>query len=242
MEIAQIEESLKEKTIEKKDLVVIEEMLQNALMYGHKRTRTNPRFKSFVFANRNNVEIIDLTLTLKKLEEAVEFLKNKLKEKAIVLVVAVQPAAREAVEKITKELDFCYINSRWIGGLLTNFSILSKRIEYLKKLQIDLEKGEFDKYTKKERLMITRKIAKMKELFDGLENLTRKPDAMIIIDPSLKGHQTAIREARQLSIPVVAILDSDDNPEEITYPIPANDHAKISIDWLVNKIIEKVKA
>ena len=110
MELSQIEESLKEKTTEKQDLQLLEEMIKAALMYGHKKTRTNPKFKPFIFVNRNNVEIIDLNLTLDKLEQAIEFLKNKIKEKATILVVATQPAAREAIEKLTKEFNFSYIN------------------------------------------------------------------------------------------------------------------------------------
>jgi len=241
MELSQIEESLKEKTTEKQDLQLLEEMIKAALMYGHKKTRTNPKFKPFIFVNRNNVEIIDLNLTLDKLEQAIEFLKNKIKEKATILVVATQPAAREAIEKLTKEFNFSYINSRWMRGLLTNFNILSKRIEYFKKVQADFEKGEFEKYTKKERQKINKNILKMKKLFGGLENLSKKPDVVFIIDPSIKGHRTAVREANRIGVPIVAILDSDDDPNLVAYPIPANDHAKISIDWLINKIIEKLK-
>jgi len=241
MELSQIEESLKEKTTEKQDLQLLEEMIKAALMYGHKKTRTNPKFKPFIFVNRNNVEIIDLNLTLDKLEQAIEFLKNKIKEKATILVVATQPAAREAIEKLTKEFNFSYINSRWIGGLLTNFNILSKRIEYFKKVQADFEKGEFEKYTKKEKQKINKNIFKMKKLFGGLENLSKKPDVVFIIDLSIKGHRTAVREANRIGVPIVAILDSDDDPNLVAYPIPANDHAKISIDWLINKIIERLK-
>ena len=241
MESQEIEQSLKNKTTGKQDLQVLEEMIKAALMYGHKKTRTNPKFKPFIFVNRNNVEIIDLNLTLDKLEQAIEFLKNKIKEKATILVVATQPAAREAIEKLTKEFNFSYINSRWIGGLLTNFNILSKRIEYFKKVQADFEKGEFEKYTKKEKQKINKNIFKMKKLFGGLENLSKKPDVVFIIDLSIKGHRTAVREANRIGVPIVAILDSDDDPNLVAYPIPANDHAKISIDWLINKIIERLK-
>jgi len=242
MMMPQIEDSLKEKNIDKKNLAVLEEMIKAALMYGHKRTRTNPRFKPFIFANRNNIEIIDLNLTLEKLEQAIEFLKNKIKEKALILVVATQPAAQEAVEKLTKEFNFPYINARWIGGLLTNFNVLFKRIEYFKKIKADFEKGEFEKYTKKERQRINKNIFRMKKMFTGLENLSKRPDVIFIIDPSIKGHRTAVREANRLGIPIVAILDSDDDPTLITYPIPANDHAKISIDWLIDKIINSLKS
>ena len=103
-----------------------------------------------------------------------------------------------------------------------------------------MERGDFDKYTKKERVMINKDLARMKEMFGGLENLTRPVEAIFMVDLSLKGHMTAVREARRMKIPVAAIIDSDDNPEFVNYPIPANDHAKASIEWIVNGIIEKL--
>ena len=128
------------------------------------------------------------------------------------------------------------MNERWIGGLLTNFKVISARIEHFKKIQTDFEKGAFEKYTKKERVMINKNIHRMRKMFVGLENLTRLPDAMLIIDTSLKNHATALREARRLNIPVVALIDSDDNPEEVAYPIPANDSARGSITFFVDQI------
>lgn len=222
------------------DLKIIGEMMGVGLMYGHKKSKTNPKFKKYIFTIRNGIEIIDLAQTLPALESAVEFLKNKISNKGLILVVASQPAAKEAVENLAKKFNFACINERWIGGLLTNFKVISQRIEYFKKVQSDFDKGEFEKYTKKERVIINRNIQRMKKMFSGLENLTKLPDAILIVDPSLKGHTTAIREAKRMGISLIAILDSDDNPDLIDYPIPANDHAKMSIDWIVNKISEKL--
>jgi len=222
------------------DLKIIGEMMTVGLMYGHKKSKTNPKFKRYIFTTRNGVEIIDLAQTLSALELAVEFLKNQINNKGLVLVVASQSAAKGAVENLSRKFNFAHINDRWIGGLLTNFKVLSQRIEYFKKVQSGLEKGEFEKYTKKERLMISRNIQRMEKMFSGLKNLTKLPDAILIIDPSLKGHVAAVREAKRMGIPLVAILDSDDNPDLIDYPIPANDHAKMSIDWIVNQIDQRL--
>jgi len=222
------------------NLETIREMMKAGLMYGHKKSKTNPKFRRYIYANRNGIEIIDLAHTFSALETAIEFLKNQLKEGKSILLVATQPAAKEAVENLAKKFNFSCINERWIGGLLTNFKVISQRLEYFKKIQSDLEKGEFDKYTKKERVMINRNIFRMRKIFTGLENLTRLPDIIFVIDPSLKGHTTAIREAKRVKIPVMAILDSDDDPDLVNFPIPANDHAKMSIDWMINKIIEKL--
>ena len=224
------------------NLEVFKEMMKSGLMYGHKKSKTNPRFRPYIYTTRNGIEIIDLAQTLPALESAIEFMKQQIKEGKLILLVASQPAAKEAKENLGKKFNFPYINEKWIGGLLTNFKVISQRIEYFKKIQADWEKGEFDKYTKKERIMINRNIHRMKKMFTGLENLTKLPDVIFIIDPSLKGHTTAVREARRMKIPIVAILDSDDDPTLITYPIPANDHAKISIDWLIDKIINSLKS
>ncbi len=223
------------------DFDILREMMEAGVMYGHKKTRTNPKFKSYIYTTRNGIEIIDLPKTLLALDKAVEFLKSLIKENKKVLLVAIQPAAKEAINKLAQEFNFSTVNERWIGGLLTNFKVLSQRIEYFNEIQSNWDKGKFEKYTKKERVMINRNIDRMKKMFIGLENLTRVPDALLIIDTSLKGHTTAIREAIRINIPIIGIIDSDDNPDLINYPIPANDHAKMSIDWLVGRIIDKLK-
>lgn len=236
----ELQEELAVASVSEADLATLKEMMSAGLMYGHRKFKTNPKFKQYVYTTRNGIEIIDLGQTLSFLESAIEFLKEQIKEGKSILLVAIQPAAREAVENLAKKFNFSYINKRWIGGLLTNFKIISQRIEYFKKVQADLEKGEFEKYTKKERVMINRKIFRMKKMFTGLENLTRLPDAIFVIDTVLKGHATAIHEAKKIGIPIVAVLDSDDDPSSVNYPVPANDHTKMSIDWIIKKIEEKL--
>lgn len=227
-------------SLPKEDFEIAEAMMKAGLIYGHKKSKTNPKFKPYIYTTRNGIEIIDVTQTLPAIHSATEFLSGILKNKGLVLIVATQPAAKEATLDLAKKFNFSYINDRWIGGLMTNFRVISKRIDYFKKTQEDMAKGEFEKYTKKERVMINRKIEKMKKMFSGLENLTKLPDLLFLVDLSIKGHNTALREAMRLNIPVMAIIDSDDNPDFVNYPIPANDHAKTSIDWIVKKIEEQV--
>ncbi len=236
-----LQEELAASSVSEADLAILREMMKVGLMYGHKKSKTNPKFKRYVFATRNGVEIIDLSQTLSALDIWTELLKNELKQGKSVLIVATQPAAREAIENLAKKFNFSFINDRWIGGLLTNFKVVSQRLEYYKKIQSDFEKGAFEKYTKKERVMINRDIFRMKKMFTGLENLLKLPDMIFVIDASLKGHATAIREAKRMKIPIAAIIDSDDDPDLANWPIPANDHAKMSIDWMINRIIEKLK-
>lgn len=227
-------------SISEADLKIVQEMMKAGLMYGHKKSKTNPKFKPYIFTTRNGVEIIDLAQTLPALNSAADFLKTLINNKGLILMIASQPAAREAVGNLAKKFGFAYINERWIGGLLTNFKVISKRIEYFLKVRAGLESGKFEKYTKKERLIISRDIERMKKMFGGLENLTKLPDAILMIDPSLKGHATALREAKRTGVPVVAVVDSDDDPTLVDYPIPANDHSKMSIDWIINVIEQKL--
>lgn len=223
------------------DAEIIKEMIKVGVVYGHKKTKTNPKFKKYIFTTRSGMEIIDLIKTLPMIDVAAEFLKNQIKLGKMVLLVGLQPASQSALEIMAEKFNLPRVKNRWIGGLLTNFKEISGRIEHFKKIQAGIEKGEFDKYTKKERVMINKDIFRMKRMFGGLENLTRPAETLFIIDTSLKGHMTAVREARRMNIPIVAIIDSDDNPDFINYPIPANDHAKASIDWVINRIIESLK-
>ncbi len=230
----------KESDFKEADIEIIKEMIRAGLIYGHKKSRTNPKFKKYIFTTRNGMEIIDVAKTLPLIDTAAEFLKSQIKDGKMILLVGLQPAVQPSLESLAKKFNLPYVKNRWIGGLLTNFKSISGRIENFKKIQADMEKGEFDKYTKKERVMINKDIAKMRIMFGGLENLTRPAEVLLTIDSSLKGHNTAIREARRLNIPIMAIIDSDDDPEVINYPIPANDHAKASIEWIINRIEQQL--
>ncbi|PIZ44879.1 30S ribosomal protein S2 [Candidatus Wolfebacteria bacterium CG_4_10_14_0_2_um_filter_39_18] len=241
MENQDLEQGLVAEVIDEKELEAVKEMMRAGLMYGHRKAKTNPKFKQYIYGARNGVEIIDLSQTITALAKAAEFLKSQIKEGKLVLVVATQAAAKDAVDLLAEKFKFSRIYERWAGGLLTNFGVISKRIEYLKRIEADLQSGKLDKYTKKEKVMINREIERMKKLFGGLRDLTRLPDLLFVIDPSIKGHTTAIHEAKITKVPVMAILDSDDDPTVVEWPIPANDHSKMSIDWVINKIIAKLQ-
>lgn len=235
------EKSVAKAEISAAEMEIFQEMMKAGTMYGHHKSKTNPKCRPFIFGNRGGVEIIDLAATIAGISDTAEFLNQKIKSGGKVLIVATQPASREAVMLLHEKFDFPYINTRWIGGLLTNFKNLSARIENYKKTKEGLEKGSFEKYTKKERVIIAKKLEKMERNYSGLENLDRIPDAILIIDPSIKGHTTALKEAKITKVPVIAILDNDDNPNLVNNAIPANDHAKTSIDWIINKIIQTIK-
>lgn len=217
----------------------IEEAVRAGVMYGHKKSRTNSRMRPFIVGNRNEIELLDVEATLTTLEKAIGYLQDVIRVGGIGLLVSLKPAGQEAIERFSNEFNFPRVTSRWLGGTLTNFSVIRKRIDHYQNLRIQKERGELGKYTKKEQGRIEKELQKMADNFNGLINLKRLPDFVFIVDPS--EHQTAVREARRMKIPIVAVIDTDDNPDEINYPIIANDHAKVSIDWLVDKIVEELK-
>ncbi len=210
------------------------EMVEAGVFYGRKKSKTHPRMKAWVLANRGGIEIINLAKTAEELSRAVDFLKEKAKTGGLFLFIGTQPAAQDAILAIAAAFKLPYVVNRWVGGTLTNFKIIAQRVEYMKRIRTGLATGVFDKYTKKERLGIERELARLSELMAGLEELPRLPDALIVIDPVM--HETAIREARQLKIPVVAFADTDANPESTTCTVPGNAKARKSVEWFLGKI------
>lgn len=214
-------------------------LMDAGVFYGRKRTKTNPRMRPSILATRNDIEIIDLEKTLESLEGALKFISEKVKAKGTILAVGTQPQAVEGVLKLAKEFGMPYVTVRWLGGLLTNFKVLSKRIEYYKKLKSDLKTGGLEKYTKKERLGFERETRRMEELFGGLENYAALPDALLVIDPN--SHLAAVREARKLKIPVVAYVNTDADPDFTNYPVVGNTKARTSVNWFLEKVGDAIR-
>ncbi len=218
---------------------LLEEAVKAGVIYGHKRDKSHPRMKPYVVAERNEIQILDVNETLKSLNQAIEFLKSIREKNGVILLVGIKPSALEPIEKFSQFFNYPKVTKRWLGGFLTNFYVVKKRIDYFKDLKAQKERGEFEKYSKKEKLILERELLKLEEKFGGVLNLERLPDCVFIIDPS--ENKTAVKEARRMKIPIVAIVDNDDNPDLIDYPIIANDHAQTSIEWIVNKILEALK-
>lgn len=221
------------------DPMLLEEMVKAGILYGRKKSKTHPRMKDYIFANRNGMEIIDLPKTSDALEKAGEFLKEISKKDSLVLIVGTKPATQEVAESFAKKFSFPYIAKRWLGGMLTNFKTLAKRIQHYTNLKADRATGKLEKYTKKEQVMFAKEIQRMDQFFIGLERLSRLPDALLVINAN--EHMTAVREARRLKIPIVAIIGTDTDPELVNYPIPANDNSKTSIAWILNRLESKIE-
>ncbi|MBI2623453.1 MAG: 30S ribosomal protein S2 [Candidatus Liptonbacteria bacterium] len=210
------------------------EMIAAGVFYGKKKSKTHPRMKAWVLANRGGIEIINLAKTEEELSRAAEFVKGKAKAGELFLFVGTQPAAQDAVQSVAAEFKMPFVVNRWVGGTLTNFKMIAQRVEYMKKLRTGLATGMFDKYTKKERLGIERELGRLIELMAGLEALARVPDALVVIDPVV--HETAVREALQLGIPVIALADTDADPDAVTRMVPGNAKSKKSIEWFLGRV------
>ncbi|MEK7191998.1 MAG: 30S ribosomal protein S2 [Patescibacteria group bacterium] len=221
------------------DPVLSEEMVKAGVLYGRKKSKTHPRMKKFINAVRNGISIVDLAATLSTLESAGEFLKEVAKKQGVVLVVGTRPAAQQAVENFAKKSGLLYVIKRWLGGTLTNFKTISSRIQFFTKLKADKAAGKLEKYTKKEQVNFDKQIDKLTIFFSGLENMTKLPDVLLVVD--INEHETAVREANRLKIPVIGITNTDSDPESIAYPIPANDNGMASINWILNRLSTKIE-
>lgn len=220
--------------------VVYRAMIASGVASGRKKSRTNPKMDVFVFAYTRGVAVFDVVQTLACIDAAAAFLKTLIDEKRMVLIVGSQPAACALVQQFAETHDFPYITTRWLGGMLTNFKTLSQRIEYFKKLTADKASGALDKYTKKERLVFDRLISNMAYSFSGVLGMIELPHALFVVDAA--AHDTAVREAKRLGIPIIAIMNNDNDPRGIAYPIPANDNTRSSLVWIFDRIEEKLKA
>ncbi|MGB3921913.1 MAG: 30S ribosomal protein S2 [Minisyncoccia bacterium] len=207
--------------------------------FGLVKSRRHPSAKPYILGAKNSVEIFDLEKTSQELEKALKFLEEKGREKALGLWVGGKSEAREAAAKAGRELEMPFVAGRWIGGTLSNFTEIKKRIARLEELLSQREKGELGKYTKKERLLFDREIERLTIYFSGLSNLKSLPKFLVIVDP--KKEHIAVAEAKKIGIPVVALASSDSNLYEIDYAIPGNDASRQTIGFVVAELASAYK-
>lgn len=212
----------------------LQELLEAGVHFGHQVRRGHPRMRPYIYGARDGVHIIDLTQSDQLLREACEFVYSLGKEGKVLLFVGTKKQAKPIIEELVKDLQAPYLVERWMGGFLTNFEQMQKNIKRLKSYLEQKEKGELAKYTKKEQLLLERKMNKLQRDFAGVIDLDKLPDAIFVVDAV--SDNIAIREAKRLNIKVVAVADSNSDPTEIDYPIPGNDDAIKSIKVLVGAI------
>ncbi len=215
------------------------EMLQAGVHFGHKASKWHPKMKPYIFGERSDIHIINLELTAQKLKEALDFLKKTTAAGGVVLFVGSKDQAKEIVKRHAVECGMPYVVSRWLGGTFTNFKTIKGVINKFADLKAKRASGALAKYTKKEQLNFQKEIEKLEELVGGIETLVKIPEAIFVVD--VKVEETAVREARKKKVPIVALCDTNANPEEIDYPIPANDDAIKSIEMMVGLVAAAVK-
>ncbi len=220
------------------DTATIKELLEAGAHFGHQTSRWHPRMKKYIFTKRNGIHIIDLEQTASMLGKASEFIKNIVGEGGKILFVGTKKQAQAIVQEEAKRAGMFYVNQRWIGGTLTNFAAIQSRIDYLVRLEDQQAKGEMARLPKKEALKLTEEIEEMNLQLGGIKEMTTLPDALFIVDPSKE--RIAIAEAQRVGIPVIAMVDTNCNPDEIDAPIPSNDDAIRAIKLVTSKIASAI--
>ncbi|MFZ6017378.1 MAG: 30S ribosomal protein S2 [Nitrospirota bacterium] len=219
-------------------VATMKELLEAGVHFGHQVKRWNPKMKKYIFGERNGIYIIDLQKTMKGLEDAYNFVKGIASTGAPILFIGTKKQAQDAVQEEAQRAGTFYINQRWLGGMLTNFSTIKKSIEKLKKITAMKEDGTFDLLPKRETTMLEKERTKLEKNLSGIKDMTDLPGAVFIIDP--KKERIAVAEARKLSVPIVAIVDTNCDPDEVDYVIPGNDDAIRAIKLITSKIADAI--
>jgi small subunit ribosomal protein S2 len=221
-------------------VVSMRELLEAGVHFGHQTRRWNPKMRRFIFTERSGIYIIDLTQTAERLEEAALYVRNLAERNGTILFVGTKKQAQDAVENEAKRVGMPYVNHRWLGGLLTNWKTMSDRIERLHELRRLRDEGQMELLPAKERISMAGELEKLEANLGGVADMRRQPDAVFIID--LKKEQLAVREARRLGLPVVALVDTNCDPDESDYVIPGNDDAIRSCALITRVIADAVAA
>ncbi|MFQ5847463.1 MAG: 30S ribosomal protein S2 [Candidatus Methylomirabilales bacterium] len=220
-------------------VISMKELLEAGVHFGHQTKRWNPKMKRFLFGERNGIYIIDLQKTMEKFKEAWQFVKAVSEGGESVLFVGTKRQAAETVREEAERSGMFYVNHRWLGGTLTNFQTIRKSINRLKQLEHMQTDGTFEGLPKKEALHLTREIEKLNRTLVGIKEMDRLPGAVVVVDT--KRERIAVREARRLAIPVVALVDTNCDPDEIDYPIPGNDDAIRAIKLITSRLADAVR-
>ena len=219
-------------------VVTMRQLLDAGVHFGHQTRRWNPKMQRFIFGERNGIYIIDLTQTLNHIEAAYTFVRDLVAKGGQVLFVGTKKQAQDSVQSYAERVGMPYVNERWLGGLLTNFETISKRMGKMKEFQRMRSSGELDVMPKKEALLISRELAKLERNLNGIRDLTRPPDAVFVLDT--KKEHIAVAEANKLKLPVIAVVDTNCDPDVIQYVIPGNDDAIRSGDLMCRIISDAV--
>ena len=220
------------------NIISMKQLLEAGVHFGHQTRRWNPKMQPFIFMDRNGIHIIDLQQTVTRLNDAYKFVQQLAAEGGTILFVGTKKQAQEAVAEEAKRCGMFYVNQRWLGGMLTNFQTIQSRIRYLRDLENRRDRGDFERLPKKEVQRLQDDMARLERTLGGIKDMRRLPNAIFIIDT--RKERTAVLEARRLEIPIIALADTNCDPDEMDYPIPANDDAIRAVRLLCSKIADAV--
>ncbi|MFS0865077.1 30S ribosomal protein S2 [Fredinandcohnia sp. 179-A 10B2 NHS] len=219
-------------------VISMKQLLEAGVHFGHQTRRWNPKMKRYIFTERNGIYIIDLQKTVKKVEEAYNFVKELAGNGGTMLFVGTKKQAQDSVKEEAERSGMYFVNQRWLGGTLTNFETIQKRIKRLKDIERMQEDGTFDVLPKKEVVQLKKELERLEKFLGGIKDMKQLPDALFIIDP--RKERIAVAEAHKLNIPIVGIVDTNCDPDEIDYVIPANDDAIRAVKLLTAKIADAI--
>ncbi|APH68547.1 MULTISPECIES: 30S ribosomal protein S2 [Bacillus] len=219
-------------------VISMKQLLEAGVHFGHQTRRWNPKMKRYIFTERNGIYIIDLQKTVKKVEEAYNFTKNLAADGGKILFVGTKKQAQDSVKEEAQRSGMYYVNQRWLGGTLTNFETIQKRIKRLKDIEKMQENGTFDVLPKKEVVQLKKELERLEKFLGGIKDMKDLPDALFIIDP--RKERIAVAEARKLNIPIIGIVDTNCDPDEIDVVIPANDDAIRAVKLLTSKMADAI--
>ena len=219
-------------------VISMKQLLEAGVHFGHQTRRWNPKMKEYIFTERNGIYIIDLQKTVKKIDEAYYFIRDLAMDGGTVLFVGTKKQAQESIEQEAKRCEMYYVNQRWLGGMLTNFKTIQSRINKLRKIEKMEADGDFELLPKKEVIKLKAEQEKLEKNLGGIKEMRKLPSAMFVVDP--RKEHIAILEAKALGIPVVAIVDTNCDPDEADYPIPGNDDAILAVKLIASKIADAV--
>ena len=219
-------------------VISMKQLLEAGVHFGHQTRRWNPKMAKYIFTERNGIYIIDLQKTVRKVDEAYAFIRSVAEEGKSILFVGTKKQAQEAVREEATRANMFFVNERWLGGMLTNFQTIQKRIRRLKELEAMEADGTFDVLTKKEVLQLRHEMARLEKFLGGIKDMNKLPGALFVIDP--RKERIAVAEAKKLGIPIVAIVDTNCDPDEIDYVIPGNDDAIRAVRLLTGRMADAV--
>ena len=219
-------------------VISMKQLLEAGVHFGHQTRRWNPKMAPYIFTERNGIYIIDLQKTVKKVDEAYDFLRSVAEEGKSILFVGTKKQAQEAIKEEALKAGMYYVNERWLGGMMTNFATIRKSINRLKELEAMEQDGTFEVLSKKEVLSLKREMEKLEKSLGGIKDMDKLPGALFVVDP--RKERIAVAEARKLDIPIVAIVDTNCDPDEIDYVIPGNDDAIRAVKLLTSRMADAI--